>query len=95
LHQYLYTACKARNAFSKSKIASKAIWIEKSNSASCKAKKSLVLASCEATEVSNCETDSARHRAQLRYSHEAKGKAPLVANSEATAASLKTKAPLS
>ena len=95
MRQCLYTACKGRKALSKPKTSSKAIWIKKSNLASCEAKKSLVLASHEATEVSNCETDSALHRAQLHHSREAKGKAPIGANSEATAALLKTKESLS
>ena len=54
----------------------------------CEAKRSLVSASDEAHKVSGCETTSALHRAQPRFSHEAKGKAPIGAISEAVVASL-------
>ena len=52
--QHLYAACEARSA-------SKASWIEKSTSASRKAKRSLVSASGKARVVSSCETTSTLH----------------------------------
>ena len=80
--------CEAKKASCEPKIASvKAIWIKKSNSVSCEVRdKSLDSASCEATIVSDL-TISAFHKAKPRLSCEAKAKAPLGANSEATTAS--------
>ena len=63
------------HAVREAKSASKALWIEKSNSAMCKADGSLISASTKSNKVSNCKTTSALHRAQLRFSREAKGKA--------------------
>jgi len=59
----------------KLKSASKSIWIEESDSALCKANRSLISALTKANKVSDCETTSALHRAQLCFSREAKGKA--------------------
>jgi len=63
--------------------------LKKFNSVSCEARdKSFDSALCEAKIVSDCETILALHRAKPRLSREAKAKAPLGANSEATAARL-------
>ena len=70
------------------KSASRALWIEKSNSALCKANGSSTSASIEAQVVSDCKTTPTPHKVQLRSSREAKGKALLSATSEAAAASL-------
>ena len=70
------------------KSASKALWIEKSNSASCKANRFPISASTEAHVVSDCETTSALHRAQLRFSCEPKSKALISTSSEAVVTSL-------
>jgi len=72
-----------QHAVRKAKSASKALWIEKSNSALCKANGSPISTSIEAHVVSNCETTSAFHRAQLHVSCEAKGKATIASLSTA------------
>jgi len=73
--QCLYTVCEARKAFCKPKAASKAIWIEKFNSASCEVReKSLYSASREA--------NLALRRARPYLSREAKAKASLCPDSE-------------
>ena len=77
----MYAACKAR-------LASKAIWIDKSTSTSCEAKRSLDSASGGALVVYGCETTSALHRAQLHSSCEVKAKALMGAIREATVALL-------
>ena len=64
------------------------MWIEKSTSASREAKRSLVSTSGEAHMVSGCETTLAFHRAQSRFSREAKGKALISAITEVVVASL-------
>jgi len=66
--KHLYVVCEVRSA-------SKAIWIEKFTSASREAKRSLVSVSSKAHMVSGCETTLALHKAQPRFSREAKGKA--------------------
>ena len=71
----------------KAKLAPRALWIEKS-SASCEANGPLVSASGKAQKVSDYKTTSALHKAQLRFSCEAKGKALISAISEAAVASL-------
>ena len=78
---HLYAACEARSA-------SKAIQIEKSTSASHRAKRTLVSASDGTHVVFGCETTSVLHKAQLHFTHEAKCKIFISANSEATLASL-------
>ena len=75
--RHFYTGCEARKAFCKPKTASKAIWVEKSNSTR---EKYLDSASCEA--------NLALRRAQPRLSREAKVKAPLYADNEANIVSL-------
>jgi len=72
----------------KAKSPSKAIWIEKSISMSCKPKRYLVSASAEAHVVSNCKTISALHRAQPRFSHKVKGKTLISAINKAAIALL-------
>jgi len=72
------------------KSAPRALWIEKSTKALHSAKSSLISASGEAQGVSDCETSSVLLRTQLRFSHEAKGKALISAISEAVVASLCT-----
>jgi len=66
-HQHAHAARKAKSALN-------ALWVEKSNSALCKANGSLISASTEANKVSDCETILALHRAQFCFSRETKGK---------------------
>ena len=95
LHQRTKLAhCEAKKAPCEPKTTSaKAIWIKKSNPASCEVRdKSLGLASYKAKTVSDCETISALHRVQPRFSREAKVKALMSANSEAITTSLEVRA---
>jgi len=77
----LYTACEVRKAFCKPKTISKAIWIEKSNSASYEARENSL-------DLALCEANLALCRAQPLLSREAKVKALLCPNREVNIASL-------
>ena len=82
------TSLQHLQAGRKVKPALRALWIEKSNSASCKAKGSSTSVSREAIIVSNDKITPAPHKAQLRSSRKAKGKALVSATSEAATTSL-------
>ena len=80
-----FTSLQHLQAEREVKSALRDLWIGKSNSALYKAKGSSTSASREVKVVSDCKTTPAPHKAQLRSSCEAKGKALFSATSEAAA----------